>query len=313
MLLANNVLLAIAAAAVMLGTLYPLFLDALDLGKISVGPPYFDTVFLPLMAPAIFLMAVGPVASWKRATLPGLWVRLRWALAVAVVAALLLPLLLGRWSLLTAFGLWLGLWVVAATVAQLVQRLKIAPQRTLAARLSAQPLAWYGMTLAHLGVAVFVFGVTLVKSYEMERDLRMAPGEHVTLGGYEFTFKGTHQVPGPNYASTEGEFEVRRAGSSEVVRTLRPEKRLYQATGQTMTEAAIDSGFSRDLYVLLGEPVAEAAWGVRIYFKPFVNWIWGGCFLMALGGILALCDRRYRSHRLAGDAALHRNLSPARP
>ena len=302
MLLANNVLLTVAMAAVLLGTLYPLFLDALDMGKISVGPPYFDAVFFPLMAPAIFLMAVGPVASWKRAALPDLWTRLRWALAVSVAAALALPFLLGKWSLMIAFGLWLGLWVVAAMVAQLAQRLRNAPQPTLGARIAAQSLSWYGMTLAHLGIAVFIFGVTLVRGYETERDLRMAPGEKVTLGGYEFTFKGTKELAGPNYAAIQGEFEVRGAGSGNVIRTMRPEKRTYPAAGSTMTEADIDTGLTRDLYVSLGEPVGDGAWGVRVYHKPFVDWIWGGAFLMALGGFLALCDRRYRSAKVVSGA-----------
>ena len=297
LLLGNNILLTVALAAVMLGTLYPLFLDALNMGKISVGPPYFDTVFFPLMAPAVFLMAIGPVASWKHAALPDLWVRLRWALGVSVVAALALPFVLGRWSLMVAFGLWLGLWVVAASVAQFAQRLKAAPQATLGAKLAAQPLSWYGMTLAHIGVAVFIFGVTIVKGYETERDLRMEPGDKVALGGYEFTFKGTKELPGPNYASMQAEFEVRRGGSPTVIRTMHPEKRVYHASGQTMTEADIDVGLTRDLYVSLGEPVGDGAWGVRVYHKPFVDWIWGGCFLMALGGFLALSDRRYRSRK----------------
>jgi cytochrome c-type biogenesis protein CcmF len=303
MLLANNVILTVAMAAVLLGTLYPLFVDALNLGKISVGPPYFDAVFFPLMAPAVFLMAIGPVASWKRAQLPDLWVRLRWAFGISLATALVLPLLLGRWSLLIAFGLWLGLWVVAATLAQLVHRLKTAPQATTLAKLRAQSLSWWGMTVAHLGIAIFIFGVTLVKGYETERDLRMAPGDKVAIGGYEFTFVGTREVQGPNYAAMRGDFEVRREGSSAIVRAMHPEKRVYHAAGQTMTEADIDTGFTRDLYVSLGEPVEGDAWGVRIYHKPFVDWIWGGCFVMALGGFLALGDRRYRSRKAASEAS----------
>ncbi|HSN22169.1 MAG TPA: heme lyase CcmF/NrfE family subunit [Usitatibacter sp.] len=303
MLLANNVLLTVALAAVMLGTLYPLFLDALNLGKISVGPPYFDAVFFPLMAPAVFLMAVGPLASWKRASLPDLWVRLRWALGVALVTGLLLPFAFGRWSPLVAFSLWLGIWVVAATVEQVYHRLRNAPQPTLLGRIRAQSWSWYGMTLAHLGVAVFIFGVTIVKGYETERDLRMAPGEHTQIGGYDFEFKGTRNLPGPNYNAIEGEFDVRRAGSADVFLTLHPQKRTYVASGQTQTEASIEPGLTRDLYVSLGEPVEGNAWGVRVYYKPFVDWIWGGCFLMALGGFLALSDRRYRLKRTAQAAA----------
>jgi len=298
MLLANNVLLTVAMAAVLLGTLYPLFLDALNLGKISVGPPYFDSVFYPLMAPAVFLMAVGPMASWKRAALPDLWTRLRGALGVSVAAALVVPFVLGKFTAIIAFGLWLGFWVVAATLGHVIQRLRNAPQGTWPARLAAQPPSWYGMVLAHLGVAVFIFGVTLVKGYEKELDLRMAPGEKVTLGGHEFVFKGAKEVPGPNYTAMQGEFEARPVGGG-AMRLMRPEKRLYQASGQTMTEADIDTGFFRDLYVSLGEPVDNGAWGVRVYYKPFVDWIWGGCFLMALGGLAAISDRRYRPKKAA--------------
>jgi cytochrome c-type biogenesis protein CcmF len=153
------------------------------------------------------------------------------------------------------------------------------------------------MTLAHLGVAAFIVGVTLVKGYETERDLRMSPGEKVAIGGYEFTFRGTSQAPGPNYTAARGEFEVRREGSTALLRTMHPEKRVYHASGQTMTEADIDTGLLGDLYVSLGEPVGDGAWGVRVYRKPFVDWIWGGCFVMALGGFLALSDRRYRSKK----------------
>jgi cytochrome c-type biogenesis protein CcmF len=310
MLLANNVLLTIAMAAVMLGTLYPLFLDALDLGKISVGPPYFDTVFFPLMAPAIFLMAIGPMASWKRAAIPELWTRLRWALGVAIAAGIIVPFVLGRFSPLVALGLGLGFWVVAATAMQMWQRLRSAAQAGWLARLRAQPASWYGMNLAHLGIAAFIFGVALVKGYEQEKDLRMEPGQSVAIGGYEFTFRGTHEVRGANYTAMRGTFEVRRAGSARIDRTMHPEKRIYHANGQTMTEADIDTGLFRDLYVSLGEPVDNNAWGVRVYHKPFVDWIWGGCLLMALGGFVALSDRRYRSRRAAAVAAAGR-LSPA--
>ncbi|MFZ3322538.1 MAG: heme lyase CcmF/NrfE family subunit [Usitatibacter sp.] len=295
MLLANNVLLAVAMSAVLLGTLYPLFLDALGMGKISVGPPYFDAVFVPLMAPAIFLMAVGPVTSWKRATLPDLWVRLRWAMGVSVAAAVILPFAMGKSSLMIAVGLWLAFWVIAGTLAQVIQRFRASPQPAWRARIAAQSRSWYGMVLAHLGIAVFILGVTLVKGYETERDLRMSPGDRVALGGYEFTFKGTKQIPGPNYSSVQGEFDVSRNGAP--IRTLYPEKRTYPVSGQTMTWAAIDTGITRDIYVSLGEPVGDDAWGVRVYHKPFVDWIWAGCFVMALGGLFALGDRRYRLRR----------------
>ena len=295
-LLANNILLIVAMAAVLLGTLYPLFLDALNLPKASVGPPYFNFVFPILMAPLVFLMGVGPLAAWKQAALPPLVTRLRWALAVAVVTALLLPLAMGRWSPLVACGLFLALWVVAATVTIVVHRLRSAPQPTLIAKLRANSAAWYGMLIAHLGIAVFIVGVTLVSSYEVERDVRLDVGESIELGGYTFTFRGVEPKPGPNYRALAGTVDVLRDG--KVVNTLKPEKRIYAASGQGMTEAAIATGLFGDLYVALGEPVSETgvagAWGVRVYSKPFIDWIWFGAFLMAVGGFVAIADRRYR-------------------
>ncbi|GMU73192.1 MAG: hypothetical protein AMXMBFR42_26470 [Burkholderiales bacterium] len=296
MLLANNILLVVAMASVLLGTLYPLALDALNAGKISVGPPYFEAVFVPLMAPLVFLMGVGPLAGWRSASLLALWTRLRVALAASTVAALLLPFAMGRWSAGVAFGLFLALWVVAATAALVAGRLRGSPQATLAAKLRANSASWYGMLAAHLGVAVFIVGVTLVNAYEVERDVRLDLGESVEVGGHAFAFKGVAPRPGPNYQSLVGTIEVRRAGV--LVDTLHPEKRVYAASGQSMTEAAIRTRVTGDLYVSLGEPVGasgvDGAWGVRIYVKPFVDWIWAGCLLMALGGFLAVSDRRYR-------------------
>jgi cytochrome c-type biogenesis protein CcmF len=301
LLLANNVLLTIAMAAVLLGTLYPLVLDTLNLGKISVGPPYFDAVFFPLMAPAVFLMAIGPMASWKKATLPDLATRLKWALGVALACAILVPLAKGKWSALVALGLFLAFWVILATAVQFRGRLQAAPQATLLAKLRANSASWYGMQLAHVGVAAFIIGVAMVKGYETERDIRMAPGDSVTIAGYDFKFTGTRELPGPNYAAMQGVFEVRREGDTGLLMKMYPEKRIYQASGQTMTEAHIEPGITGDLYVSLGEQVEGNAWGVRIYHKPFVDWIWGGCLLMAMGGFLAIADRRYRLARKAAD------------
>jgi len=309
MLLANNILLIVAMASVLLGTLYPLFLDALNLGKISVGPPYFDSVFYPLMAPAAFLMGIGPVARWSHAPLPELWTRLKWALGVAVVTALLLPLVLGRWSPLISFGLFLGFWVFASTAAALRVRLQGSHQRGLIAKLRANSASYYGMLLAHLGIGVFIVGVTLVKAYEVEKDVRLDVGESVVVGGYDFKFLGVTPGPGPNYRALTGAVEVRKDG--HLVETLKPEKRIYNASGQTMTIAAIDTGVLGDRYVSLGEPVGGdgsdnigGAWSVRIYLKPFIDWIWMGAFLMALGGFLAVSDRRYRLALKRRSAAL---------
>ena len=297
-LLANNVLLLVAAASVMLGTLYPLFLDALGLGKISVGPPYFEAVFVPLMTPALFLMGIGPIAKWKQAALPEMAARLKWAFVIALITALLLPFTLGKWTPMIAFGLLLALWVAMASFVNLKQRvaqLRATSGRSLGSQLTAIPLGYYGMLLAHVGVAVFITGVTLVKGYETEKDVRMPVGDTVDVGGYTFRLDGLAQVAGPNYEATRGSMAILKDGKE--LRTLYPEKRFYQVQQMPMTEAAIDTGFTRDLYVSLGEPVGDGAWVVRIYDKPFVDWIWGGAFLMALGGILAVSDRRYRLAR----------------
>ena len=296
MLLGNNILLVIAMASVLLGTLYPLVIDALGLGKISVGPPYFDAVFYPLMAPLVFLLGVGPIAAWRQARIPDLWTRLQWALYVALAAAVLLPFAFGQWKPLVALGLLLAAWIVAATATGLIQRLRSAPQRGVLDRLRANAAAWYGMLIAHLGVAVFIAGVTLVKGYEIERDVRLDVGGSVEVAGDTYTFRGVAPRPGPNYDATVATIDVSRNGKA--VATLHPQKRAYRASGQVMTEADIETRFVGDRYVSLGEPVtadgSTGAWGVRIYVKPFVDWIWGGCLLMALGGIVAVSDRRYR-------------------
>ena len=281
--------------AVVLGTLYPLFLDALKLGKISVGPPYFDSVFYPLMAPALFLMAVGPISRWRNATLPDLVSRLKWAFGVAVASAIVIPLVMGKWTPMIALGLLLAVWIIAACVTALVHRFQATPGKSFIGKMAANHSSYYGMHLAHVGIAVFVIGVTLVKGFESERDVRMTPGQTATEGGYDVKFAAVADVPGPNYSAVEGRFEVSKNG--KLVAVMLPQKRRYFASDQTMTEAAIDSGFVRDIYVALGEPVegaTDGAWGVRIYVKPFINWIWGGCLLMALGGLLAILDRRYR-------------------
>jgi cytochrome c-type biogenesis protein CcmF len=293
MLLGNNVLLLVAAASVLLGTLYPLIIDALGLGKLSVGPPYFNSVFIPLMVPALFLMGVAPLARWKHADLPELGVRLRWAFASSVMISMILPFVIGHWTPLIALGFLIAAWIVATLALNLRDNLGHAPDKAgIIERLSRPSRSYYGMQLAHLGIAVFVIGVTLVKGFETEKDIRMEPGDTVTIGAYTFRFDGVEAIVGPNYRAMYGSIAVLKDGSA--VRTLHPEKRVYNASGTPSTEAAIDKGLFRDLYVSLGEPVSDGAWSVRVYYKPFVNWIWGGCVLMALGGLLAVSDRRYR-------------------
>jgi cytochrome c-type biogenesis protein CcmF len=312
MLLGNNVLLVVACAAVLLGTLYPLALDALNMGKISVGPPYFDTVFVPLMVPVVFLMGVGPLAKWKQAQLPDLAKRLRWAAVVALVMALVSGWLAGEIRPLTSIGLALGWWIVAATLTDLWEKVRPLPGvATVSQRMRQVPRATLGMMLAHLGVAAFVFGVTLVRTYEVEHDVKMAPGDGTTVRGTTFTFKGAREVEGPNYRAVRADIELAREG--RVIGVMHPEKRIYRVQSNPMTEAAIRSRPTGDLYVSLGEPVdGGKAWIVRVYVKPFVTWIWGGCVLMALGGALAASDRRYRREARARDAALAPGVIGAR-
>ncbi len=298
-LLANNVLLLVATAAVMLGTLYPLILDALGMGKISVGTPYFDAVFVPLMVPLVVLMAVGPLARWKQAELPDLGKRLRWAGGAAVVATVLTEWLQGDIKWMATLGLLLAFWVMAAVATDVWERLRPAGglKLPLAHRARQLPRAFVGMSLAHVGVAVFIFGVTMVKSFEIERDVKMGVGDTTEAGGFTFTFQGVRQVEGPNYDAAQGLVVVTRNGRE--VAQLKPEKRLYRVQQNPMTEAAIRSTPLGDQYVSLGQPVGDSAWVVRVYHKPFVTWIWGGCVFMALGGVLAISDRRYRTARQA--------------
>jgi cytochrome c-type biogenesis protein CcmF len=281
LLLSNNVLLAVAAGSVLLGTLYPLVIDVLGKGKLSVGPPYFNIVFVAIMTPAMFLMGVGPVARWKKASLPELAVRLRWAFAASAAASLVVPLAIGEWRPLVTLGLLLALWIAMTAGLSLWETAK-----------RSQPRSYYGMQLAHVGVAVSIAGITIVTGYQNEKDVRLGVGDTVDVAGYDFRFWGVQEVHGANYLAARADIEVSRGGRT--LETLRPEKRVYTASGNALTETAIDTGLFRDLYLSLGEPLGDGAWSVRIQYKPLVGWIWGGAMLMAIGGGVALSDRRYR-------------------
>ena len=296
MLLANNVLLVVAAAAVMLGTLYPLVLDALGVGKLSVGPPYFVAVFVPLMAPALFLMGVGPMTRWRQAGVLDLAKRLRWAAGVSLAAALLAPLVLQSWTPLIGFGLLLAAWVASTAVLNLVLRVREHPAR-ISQALAAQPGSYYGMLLAHFGVAMFVFGVTMVGGFSSESDVRMEVGDSTAAGRYEVRMDGVQNIVGPNYQAARATLVLTEGGKP--IATLQPERRVYNVSRSPMSEVAIDRSLARDVYVALGEPVSATAWSVRVHHKPFVNLIWLGCLLMAGGGLLAVLDRRYRNQREA--------------
>ena len=284
-LLANSVLLVVATAAVLLGTIYPLIIDALNMGKLSVGPPYFNAVFAPLLVPTVFLMVPGSVARWRDANVRDIAFKLRWTFAGALVLAVLLPFVLGGWSLGAAFGLFLGCWVALGTAQQVIERVG-KPGRIGA--------SFWGQHIAHFGMAVLVIGITGVKCYEVERDVRMQIGDVVTIAPYTFRLNSLDEVRGPNYKAVRADVQVLR--DDKVIEILQPEKRRYFSSAMAMTEAGIDSGFMRDLYVSLGEPLDDARteWSMRVYYKPFVPWLWGGVLLMVLGGVLAALDRRYR-------------------
>ncbi len=295
LLLGNNALLIAALATVMLGTLYPLFLDALGVGKVSVGPPYFNAVFVPLVAPLLFLVGAGPLTPWQRAHASQLAARLKWPFAAALAVAIALPLSQGGLQPLAVLGVFLGAWILASVLAG------FAAARQRGSRLLAMPAGFWGMQVAHAGLGVLAIGVTLVSSYATERDVRMQVGDHVDLAGHRFVFKGAVGHPGPNYVADRATIEVTAPDGALI--TLHPEKRKYNATGAGMTEAAVHSRLSGDLYVSLGEHLGGRAWSVRVYHKPFVGWLWAGAALMALGGLLAASDRRYRTPRSGHPAA----------
>ena len=314
LLLTNNVLLVVACATVLLGTLYPLLIDALGAGKISVGPPYFNAVFVPVMTPILFLIGVGPFARWKQASVGEIAKAVKWALVAGVLVAIALPLVYGQWSALTALGLLLAAWIVATAALSFVERVQhTRAERPFMAAAFSQPRSFFGMHLAHIGVAVFVVGVTMVGSFQEEKDVKMAAGETASVAGYSFTFNGVRSVQGPNYVAAQGDFDL--AENGRFVRKMNPEKRNYASSAMPMTEASIDAGFLRDVYVSLGEPIdrdrPEGEWAVRIYYKPFVDWIWGGCVLMALGGLAAMLDRRYRIKSRAAAAVVESGVAQA--
>jgi cytochrome c-type biogenesis protein CcmF len=292
-LLANNVLFVVAMLSVLLGTLYPLLIDALGGGKLSVGPPYFDAIFVPLMLPMAILAGIGPLLRWKQDA-P---LRVLRELRLTFIAAILLGVAFlyintQELKLMVLLGVCVAFWVMGSAAQTLWQRLGSGGRL----RVSGVPLGFYGMSLAHFGLGVFIIGVTLVSNYTVERDVRMTPGDRVEIGDYSFMLDKIEDAAGPNYQTTIG--TVRAFRDERQVATLYPEKRIYRVQGSPMTEAGIDPGFTRDLFVALGEPLSESgdgeAWAVRVYYKPYIRWIWVGALFMTLGGALAASDRRYR-------------------
>ncbi|MFK3906481.1 heme lyase CcmF/NrfE family subunit [Pseudomonas monteilii] len=305
LLLANNLLLVVAASTILLGTLYPLILDALTGAKLSVGPPYFDALFLPVMAMLMLVLGIGVLVRWKDT--PGRWLA-GMLTPVLLGSALLAPLgslLVGdfAWPVLSTLAL--AAWVVLGGVRDVFDKTR---HTGLWVGLRRLPRSYWGMQVAHLGLAVCALGVVLSSHGSAERDLRLAPGEDVTLAGYVFHFEGAAHAEGPNFVADRGTLRVTREGREVAV--LHPEKRLYSVQRSVMTEAGIDAGFTRDLYVALGEPLENGAWAVRIHVKPYVRWIWLGGLLTGLGGLLAAFDRRYRA-KVAARVREGLNLSGA--
>jgi cytochrome c-type biogenesis protein CcmF len=291
-ILINNVLLVVTASSILLGTLYPLVIDALGLGKISVGPPYFNAVFIPLMAPLAIAVGGGMLLRWKRDSLGDLTSRVRWLILSCVVGGITLPLLMPFYSWAAALGLTLALWTVAMTALSFIDRL--GGKGFTKERLTKIPAGFYGMTIAHLGIAVFVVGITLTSVYSVEKDIRMAPSDTVDMSGYLFKFHGITKNQGPNYTAQQGHVTVSYKGDD--IAELEPQKREYLVQKMPMTEAAIDAGLFRDLFVAIGEPLGDdGAWSLRIYYKSFIRWIWLGAVFMAVGGLCATCDKRYRN------------------
>ena len=300
MLLVNNVLLTVIAAAVLLGTIYPIIIESLaSIGiieatnKVSVGAPYFNAIFVPLLVPLVFLVGMGPIARWKKADMPDMMRQLRWAFIASAIVAVIVPFLMGGWQWMAALGLVLAMWIVTTAIYSIRVRFKATnAELPWGHRLNAIPRSFYGMHLAHIGVAICIVGGTMVSNYMSDKDVRMDIGDTVTVGGYTFRFDGVIETKGPNYTANQGMIQVLQDGRE--VMSLKPEKRVYTVQTMPMTEAAIDTGVWRDLYVSLGEPVSGGAWSVRVYHKPFVSWLWTGVILMVLGGVTAMSDRRYR-------------------
>ncbi|CAN4278873.1 heme lyase CcmF/NrfE family subunit [Pseudoxanthomonas sp. LjRoot125] len=286
LLLANNLLLTAACAMILLGTLYPLIADALDLGKISVGPPYFSLLFIVLMAPLVALVPFGPLTKWQRDKASRLGAMLLpWAL-LAIVLAVVAYFVAPQGKLKAAAGILGAAWVGLGTVRFIWSRLRAN------GRFTPEML---GMTLAHTGIAVFLVGALLVEALNVQRELAVKPGQTVEVGRWGFHFQGVDETQGPNYLSDRGHVQVLRNGTP--VTLLHPEKRAYASGGQVMTEAGIRPGVLGDVYVAIGEPLGDGAWSLRVHIKPFVRWIWLGAALMALGGFVTAADRRFRNHK----------------
>jgi cytochrome c-type biogenesis protein CcmF len=299
LLAGNNVLLSAAALVVLLGTLLPLVHKEMGLGSISIGAPFFNQMFTYLIVPFVLLLGIGPLSRWKQQSARALQKQLLIAFGLSLSAALLLNASFAESHYMATLGMVLSFWILITTIMEVMQRCEGdgKSEKTTAAKLAALTRSHWGMVLGHVGFAVSIIGITLVSHYNQERDVRMAIGDSLELSGYEFRFSGVEALTGPNYTGHVGLVDVYQNGT--LVSHLEAEKRFYPVQRSAMTEAGIDSGISRDLFVALGEQLKNGEWALRIYVKPFVNWIWAGAFIMAIGGLLSISDRRYRMTRVA--------------
>jgi cytochrome c-type biogenesis protein CcmF len=293
-LVLNNLLLATAAGTVFLGTLYPLFVDALELGKVSVGKPYFDATFVPLMVPVLVVMAAGPMLAWKRADLRAVVQRLGFAFAAALIAAAVTWYLTFGGPVLALLGIGLTAWILGAVLTDLAERIRLfrLPLGASLRRARGLPRSAWGTALAHAGVGIVVAGITGSSAWQAEKILTMRIGDSAEVAGYSFTLDSVEPGEGPNYALERGSFSVTRDGAP-VVR-LTPERRFYPVQQRQTTEAAIHSNGLADLYAVLGDGNAETGWTVRLYHNPLIPWLWAGVVIMVAGGLLSLSDRRFR-------------------
>ncbi|MBP5979369.1 MAG: heme lyase CcmF/NrfE family subunit [Halomonas sp.] len=308
LLLINNIVLVIMTVTILLGTLYPLILDSLNLGKISVGPPYFNALFVPLTVVMCIFMGLGPVARWKSMQARELKRKLWLAGAAALVLGVLLPFIYtGEWNLWASLGIVTALWIVLPMGRDLIDKTRHASSRF--AGLRKLSLAYWGMVFGHLGIAVTIVGVAVVSNYASERTVRMAPGTTVEVAGYQFTMTELTSRRGANFLADTAVLEVHNIDSARGF-LMRPEKRFYLATGMPMTQVALRAGLFRDLYVAMGEDLDDGSWAMRIQYKPFVRWLWLGGLLMALGGVLAIADKRYRRVKATNKAS---STMPSQP
>ncbi len=299
LLLLNNILLMTALCVVLLGTLLPLVHKQLGLGSISIGAPFFDQMFLIIMTPFALLLGIGPLVKWRRDQFSAIRTPVIVSVIIMLIAGVALPYLLqDKLTVSAVLGTMMTVIIVLLSLYEMHQRATY--RDTFWRGITKLSRSHWGMILAHLGVAMTVWGIAFSQNYSIERDVRMNVGDTVQIAGYDFTFKGISDANGPNYVGGKAQIDISRDGKHET--TLYAEKRLYTVSKMPMTEAAIDWGFSRDLYAALGEKLDNNAWALRLYYKPFIRWIWHGGLFMALGGVLCMFDRRYRfSQILAKD------------